>query len=230
VKRSCGRRHGQLRWVVGGIGAGMDKRTVGGWLVAALIVGAFVGPASGASRQRAAEAAPVARDGPFGIAMGESLSDLGPVEKNDVGYKVQSPPRPSPDIYLVSVQAFPTTGVCTIFAATKPDDNDPGAFNAKGLIDRLADALQSKYGPASKIDRCDAAAGICSQYLTQAIEAGTAHYAYVWSFKGARSDHIGQIVAAVQGVGDVSTSVMIAYVSDNADCETAKNAAGASAF
>ncbi len=205
----------------------MSKRAIGGWLAAALVVGAFAGPASGADH---GEAAPVARDGPFGIAMGESLSDLGPVEKNDVGYKVLSPPRPSPDIYLVSVQAFASTGVCTIFAATKPDDNDPGAFDAKGLIDRLANALQSKYGPATKIDRCDAGPGVCSQYLTQAIEAGTAHYAFVWSFKDARSDHIGQIIAAVQGVGDVSTSVMIAYLSDNGACDAAKNAAAASAF
>lgn len=208
----------------------MGGRAVAGWLIAALIVGACVGPASGASRGRAAQAAPVARDGPFGIAMGEPLSELGPVVKDDSGYTLQSPPRTSPDIDMVSVEAYPTTGVCSIVAATKPNDTDPGAFNAKAHLDGLADALKSKYGPASKVDNCNAAPGVCSQYLTQAIEAGQAHYAYLWSFKDARSDHIAQIVAAVEGVGDVTTSVMIMFVSDNGACEAAKNAAGASAF
>jgi hypothetical protein len=206
--------------------------TVGRWLIAAAILGVLVGPAEAQSGKHAAEAAPVAHDGPFGIAMGEPLSQLGPVEKNEAGYRVKSPPRPSDQIYQVDVEAYPSTGVCSILATTRPNENDPNAVNAKMDADGLASALQSKYGAPIKVDKCEAAIGAeCAHFLTQAISAGSANYAYLWKFASPRPDHIQAIAIGVSALSDISTSVMVDYLSDSSDaCQAAKNASAASAF
>jgi hypothetical protein len=200
----------------------MGGLRVGRWLIAAAILAAFVGPAG---------AAPVARDGPFGIAMGEPLSELGPLEKLGEQYKVLSPPRPSPGILVVTVEAFPSTGVCMITGVYTVNHNDPNGVAAKQLVDQLADILASKYGEFKKLDQCNNNSATCEQYLTQAFENHSATYLYGWMLKGPRLDHLLALEVVADALDANSTTANIRYFSDNADaCAAAEKGAASSSF
>ena len=206
-------------------------QSVSNWFAAAGLVAALAGPASGAGEHRTAATAAVAHDGPFGIALGEPVADLGPVQDLGNGnYIVLHPPRSNPQIARVMVQAFPSTGVCNIDGTSDAFANDPNAVRAKQLVDDLASSLAVKYGaPTKKVDDCDDSAGGCDTFLTLKISQHAARYGYGWNFDGAlRADHIGIIGAMVQTDDGVSTTADVGYLSDRTDaCQKAEAAAGA---
>jgi hypothetical protein len=195
------------------------------------MVASLPGAASSATGRLTAH--PLAQeDGPFGIAMGEPLSKLGKLEPTAGGYHVLSPPRPSPDIIFVTVEGYAATGVCSISGVSDVNEDDPNAVAAKQFVDQLAGVLQSKYGAATgKIDQCTDGNSVCSQFLTQAIQDGSANYAYGWSLKGPRPDHIRAVELFVHALSALKTVAVVHYLSDNSEaCEAAKNASAASAY
>jgi hypothetical protein len=196
------------------------------WSVAAVIAVALAGPASGAGRPPA-----VAHDGPFGIAMGESLAELGPVQKIGAGYyKVLHPLRQNPIVANVWVFVYPSTGVCDIEAETVVNEDDPTAEAAMRQTDDLANSLGAKYGVTlKKVDNCDDRDGACDASLARKIYDHTAKYMYGWNFGAVhRPDHLGIVAVGVSVYSPISTAARLAYLSDRvAACETAEAAAGA---
>ncbi len=203
----------------------MDALTARRWLTAVAILVGLAGAA------HAARAATVAHEGPFGIAMGEPLSELGPLEKLGKQYKVLSPPRPSPGILMVTVEAYPTTGVCMITGVSTVNHDDPNGVAVKQLVDNLAGILASKYGEFKKLDQCNNNDATCEHYLTQAFEDHSAKYLYGWVLKGPRPDHILGLEVLAASLDANTTIAKIQYFSDNADaCSAADDAAASSAF
>jgi hypothetical protein len=201
-------------------------------LVAIAMSSVIAGSASGASRKHAESA--TARDGPFGIAMGEPLAEIGPVQEMEPGrYLVLRPPKPDGRFTNVFVIAHASTGVCQIFAASDANEDDPAAQTARANVDDVADSLTQKYGPATKKDDdCDDSDGECASGLAQKLAEGTAHYQYGWNFdKAPRPDHIGIIGVGITAYGPTRTATNLIYMSDRvAGCGNANAAAGASAL
>ena len=203
-----------------------------GRAVIALAAAALSLSAPGLANAATHEPSAAARDGPFGIAMGEPLSDLGPLEKLGMKFRVVSPPRPSPDIFGVTVEGFPSTGVCMITGISAVNHDDPNAVAAKQIVDQFSDVLATKYGAfTKKIDRCDNNSATCERYLTQAIQDESARYGYIWALKAPRSDHLYAFEVLAHSLDANSTVAEVTYFGDNAEtCSAAEKAAASSAF
>ena len=210
------------------------RRVQSGRIAGALLtLAALVSPHPGGSHAEAAPAAKaVPHDGPFGIAMGEPLADLGPVEKAPSnGYKVLKPPRPNDAFRLIIVQAFRTTGVCEIFASQYFED-DPNAQKAIQATDSLADSLKEKYGPYTKVDTCSGDDASCRDLFTAELNEQAAKYGYGWDFTGkVRDDKIWRVALAVTALNGTTSIMGLAYWSANQEaCDAAERAANASSL
>jgi hypothetical protein len=176
---------------------------------------------------------PVAQDGPFGIAMGEPIADLGPITALPVAglYEVLRPPETSPDLTSVAVVAFASTGVCEVAAESEPHPNDPMARLAKSEVDAVAAALVSKYGPGAKVEACSDGDGdgTCATALARKLSQRAARYGYVWDFSAhPRPDHVWKI-AVMAAADDDKTKVTVGLFNDRRQaCDAADKAAGGS--
>lgn len=204
-----------------------------GWLAGAAVgLAALASPRLDTHSGRA-DAAPPAKaephDGPFGIAMGEPISELGPV--TDVGkgqYTVLRPPRPNPLFPTVSVFAYPETGVCLVFGSSDLIDLDPQGQKVKRAVDEAAEVLATKYGPGAKQEQCNGDPQECQDAWTIKLSLGEAQYAYGWLFAG-RPDHIGTILVEADAEHATQSRVNLGYRSTATDaCEAAAAAAKAS--
>jgi hypothetical protein len=171
----------------------------------------------------------VARDGPFGILMGEPLSDLGPVRKTDSGdYEVLAPPKPNPAFSFVFVKAFPGLGVCMIIAVGPPRNFDTDGIVARQDLDGIAETLSQKYGAyAAKKDFCDDSQESCSRYWVAEDHDGKAMYAYHWDLSASpRADGVAHIFLDVAATNSVTTTARLQYRSrDDDKCDAAEKAA-----
>jgi hypothetical protein len=156
-------------------GVGMGKVACGGWIAATLAIGSLAGPAFGADSERAVRAAGVAHDGPFGIAMGEPLSEVGPVEEIAPAlYHVLAPPRANQDLTYVAVVAYPETGVCEIEGRGPKARLDPKGVQVRTTVNQIAEALIDKYGPYSqKTEYCNRLE-LCDSYWVAELKNGDA--------------------------------------------------------
>ena len=78
-----------------------------------------------------------AQDGPFGLRIGQPISDLSYAETGgEAGvYSLTSVPKPMAEIDTYAVVAFPDTGICEIRAASKDFDSDAYGVNVKAAIE-----------------------------------------------------------------------------------------------
>ena len=172
--------------------------------------------------------AAVDHDGPFGIAMGETLEDLGPVQKTGNGvYHVLRPARPNEVLNFVSVVAFPTLGVCKILAVGDINQEDQRGSAVKSTVDRLSEALSTKYGTPQQEQDCQASDTECSDYWTIQLHEGQAHYRYLWDLRSAqRADKIAMIQDEAMALNSVRTIPRVTYFAANDDaCVAAMQAA-----
>lgn len=89
--------------------------------------------------------------GPFGIEMGQPLSELDVREEGPKPF-LNSVPNPHPDFELYAVWASEETGVCSIVAISKEYTNDKYGDDIRDAITRFTKAFDKKYGPHKTVD------------------------------------------------------------------------------
>jgi hypothetical protein len=195
-----------------------------------LVLGVGIAAASGGGLQAAPA---VDHDGPFGIAMGEPLADLGPVQAVQPGaYLVLRPPRPNSEIEQVVVTAFPNLGVCRIQGLTSDNEFDNTGSLARSAADRLAEALKPKYGEPAKATECNGSEDECANAWVQEVRQGAARYIYGWGTPGPGwPANIGKVILTVHAASSTDTFVSLSYASTNdAACAAALSAAAGSSL
>lgn len=173
-----------------------------------------------------------ARTGPFGLQMGQPLSELELLEGGGEGgaYSLASVPKPMEAIESYAVIAFPETGICEIRAASKDFDSDAYGVNVKSAIDALSSAISSKYGKGKKTDACS---DYNCQFFQQNLTSGTQSYMYEWSSaSGAKlPTEISEIILAAMPGEFNNTYYRLDYVSNKADeCKAARDKSKAAAL
>jgi hypothetical protein len=180
-------------------------------------------------------ASPVAapHDGPFGIAMGEPLSELGPVRLAAPGrYEVLRPRRPNSMLVRVYVDLYPSTGVCEIDGNSAGVIGDERGVQLRRVLDEIAETLKSKYGPYRKDDTCSTSAEECVEFWTEKLNEGVQKYDYDWNFgTSARPDNTNEINLSAQATSSIKSYAVLSYFSANqAACDAAAKAAQASSL
>jgi hypothetical protein len=193
----------------------------------ALLIGGAIGFAPAAAAAQTLKT--VDHEGPFGIAMGEPLADLGPVKMISPGYyEVLAPTRPNNVFNIVLVDVFPSLGVCQIQANAPPNKFDVNGSLARTTSDNLAQALTTKYGQPAKTNICNASSEECADSWTVLLNQRTARYGYSWYFGTTRSDRLKEIDLDVNAINAISTYVSLTYFSNDYDaCQNAKKSASA---
>jgi len=173
-----------------------------------------------------ARAAPIVQDGPFGIAMGEPLSRLGPVKLiGSNTYQVLHPPKTNDKFRVVKVEAYPSAGICFIEGDTDAVDGDQHGDMVRSLIDGVSQSLTSKYGPyTEKKNACDGDDETCETIWAIKLSAGQVSYAYIWRFDDKpRADQVDTIVLSAASVEMNSNLAMIGYFDHSPSCKAAEN-------
>jgi hypothetical protein len=182
--------------------------------------------AAPASVSHASPAPAVDHDGPFGIVIGEPLSELGPIEKIGPGhYHVVAPARPNASFTYVSVYGFADGGVCRVVASSPSVGFDGDGIKIRDIIDNLASTLQQKYGPyTNKTDQCDASEDLCHQFWVDQVNSYKAKYNYYWDFSRAppRQDNIGAVQIQATASNSITSFAVIFYEGHDDDGCTAK--------
>lgn len=181
-----------------------------------------------------AEASMPSREGPFGIAMGQPVSELdlesGQSSDATQARLLASVPNPVAEIQSYAVVAFPTTGVCEIRAISRTFDSDAYGVNVRSAIDAMANLVTSKYGKAEKSDDCT---GYSCQFFQMNLKDGSQVYAYEWSRDtGARLPEDIRSIALVALPGQYNdTFYRLDYISSAADeCDAERQKLKASAL
>jgi hypothetical protein len=172
--------------------------------------------------------APGAHKGPFGISMGEPISQLGPVRLVRPGrYIVLHPTEIPAGIDSVTVDAYPSTGVCAIRGTSPTSTDDETGARLREKVDKFAEALKAKYGPYVKTEDCKGLEEECQNLWVQRIANDQADYSYDFDLMAAkRPDAIEEIVVAASAADSITSFVQIEYYSANHDaCDAAQKAA-----
>jgi hypothetical protein len=125
-------------------------------------------------------------DGPFGLSLQSAISDLDvdrPESQPGKGlYVLRSVPSPSPDFDNYAVVAFDGVGICEIRASGEVDNSDSAGSSTMAKIDRIAESLETKYGPPTKRDTCIGGDVSCQQqFFAMSVMNGERLYAYQWN-------------------------------------------------
>lgn len=123
--------------------------------------------------------------GPFGLDLSAPYSKLDFDKANSDPsqglYMLKAVPKPAPDFEHYAVVAFPNTGICTIIATSGPFDGDSLGNTVRGVTDRLAKALATKYGEPKRTDACGGGEPFCnSEFWSMAINNVDRSYGYEW--------------------------------------------------
>jgi len=160
-----------------------------------------------------ARAEPAASRGPFGITMGEPLSQLGKVDPvGGGGYMVLKPPIPNGDLEGVAVTSFPDLGVCRITAVSPRFEDDSSGRRVKQAADDLAEKLVPKYGPyTKKIVKCNDSGGCDDGWLSY-VQSNQAEYVYAWNLEDKkRPDGVAIILVLAKAVDATTSQVHLTY-------------------
>ena len=182
------------------------------------------------------EAADKARDGPFGFDIGQPIDEVRGAEKIDAPglYRVNSPPKPHSDFEVVILEAYPSTGICTIRAIGKDLVGDGAGISIRGKVDSLSEALATKYGQPRKLDRCAADRIKCQdRFWMMTLDDNERAYAYMWekpneAMKAANIGELG-VGASASNIQD-TYPVIEFYSADVRACDAARNASSADAL
>jgi len=120
-------------------------------------------------------------DGPFGLKMGERVSELHFADGEDDPSEarlLESVPRPMAELEKYAVLAYPDVGICEIRSVSKTFDSDAYGNNVRPAIDEVAKLLDAKYGHHKKMAACG---GYSCQFFQMNLKNGSQVYAYEWS-------------------------------------------------
>ena len=179
---------------------------------------------------------PAIVNGPFGIAIGQSIESIGKTSKLDKPglYIVDAPPKPSSAFETVVIVAFPETGVCQIRGVSADFENDSAGLRARGAVDELAEAMATKYGPAKKTDACYGSDSLCqSNYWMMTLSDNQRFYGYAFNGRDGvyRDTHISSVDLNLQGKNLNTSYILLEYKGDNTvACERAMKKAKADAL
>ena len=91
------------------------------------------------------------RDGPFGIAMGQSAEDLEGKETKVGWYEISSVPKPHSMFNTVMVQATKSNGVCFVKGISDSFPSDSNGLAAIIQADKIKRQLDGKYGRSKEL-------------------------------------------------------------------------------
>ena len=175
---------------------------------------------------------PVKRgDGPFGLATLAGPANLDvdkeSYEKGSSLYPLNSVPAPSPDFVQYATTAFDDVGLCDIRAVSETFENDSLGGEAKGFSDRIAEALEAKYGKAKHTDACGGGDVSCqNEFWAMSVMNGERAYGYEWN---KLKPPLRSITVWVTADNLSRLSVRLDYeLNDAAKCKAAENASRSS--
>jgi hypothetical protein len=154
-----------------------------------------------------------AADGPFGIAMGSQAAQLDGARRFKPGWYTVTPPRPDGQFRQVAVEAFRSTGVCVVQAASPTIADDADGAKVRAAIDRLAETYSATLGKPEKLDSCKSL--ICAPELWgEDLLAGDRRYGYRWQLRGGQIPKVREVslVAVARSVS--SFTYLVEYQSD----------------
>lgn len=166
-------------------------------------------------------------DVPFGLASKSQPNNLDiDKEKDEEGsslYPLNSVPAPSPDFVQYGVTAYNNVGLCDIRAVSETFENDSLGSEAKGFADRIAEALEAKYGKAKHTDACGGGDISCqNQFWAMSMMNGERAYAFEWDTV---KPPLRSITVWVASDNLARLSVRLDYeLNDAAKCKAAENA------
>jgi hypothetical protein len=174
-----------------------------------------------AGNNAAVTAEVAAADGPFGIALAGPVAALRGFQAGDRPglYRTNAPPRRHPEFAEVIVTAWPDTGVCRIRGVSHAIRNDGDGSRARDTVDRLAGALEERYGPSETFDTCSASSVACEpEFWMMTLHDGERSYGRAWDrpSEAMRRNGISSIELGVIGVGISESVVAVEYQSSNA--------------
>ncbi len=182
-----------------------------------------------------ASAPKVVRDGPFGFAMGQPISEVPEAKESEPGfYTVTSPPKPHPDFEMIALEAYPDTGICTIRGIGRDLQSDGGGASIRTKVDSLSEALKTKYGMPRKNDRCYGNDISCrNEFWMMTLSSNERIYGYFWEKpnEAMKAANIGEIAVGAMASNIADTYPVLEFYSEDVEaCETARNAVSAEAL
>lgn len=191
-----------------------------GFLVAACHPDATSNNAAATSLVETTAGAAPAGNGPFGIAIGTPLSrlKLGETTHGDPMERAVTPPLTDPDLVEYQVQGSGQTGVCGIFASSRPNERDGSGSLVRSQIDEFTKALSAKYGAPEIREGCHGDAFMCSpQFWLMTLENNERAYARLWNHQTAamKAAHIRELGIYAEASNLGSTRFDVAFVGDN---------------
>lgn len=171
------------------------------------------------------------RDGPFGLAIGQPISEVKTKEIEPGIFQVTSVPKPHSDFEYVVAQAYSSTGICAIRGVGKPLQNDSDGSGVRGEVKELAEALASKYGQGQSIDQCNAGDVECEdQFWMMTLSEGGRNFGYGWIKPTSEMKKAGiETISLLAQADNYTTSrVLVEYMSESKACVAARKSSKAS--
>lgn len=173
-------------------------------------------------------------EGPFGLSLNTKLEELDVDEAKSQPekgiYVLNTVPEPNSEFELYAVSFYDGAGLCRIIGITPDQNNDETGSSIRGVMDKLAAALKSKYGPYENFDFCGDQVVCEPRFWSMALQQGHRRYAYSWE-KPKSSLRINNILLDAVGSDGISTSARLVYEVGARDaCYTAQDKAEANSL
>lgn len=173
-----------------------------------------------------------AQAGPFGLEMGQPLSELD-VKSSGPKVRLNSVPKPHPDFTTYGVWASDKTGVCKIKAFSESFDDDKYGNSVRDAMLRYVDAFDEKYGSHEKVDFLrDGALWSGPGEWVMAIKQNERVYGFYWNeLTHGEEDNLGYIEMIVFPFSSDKAAIGLEYRSKDYDaCAAAINAEADDSF
>jgi hypothetical protein len=175
-------------------------------------------------------------DGPFGIKVGGSFAQVSNWDKLDKEgfFSSNSPPNPHPDFESVVVEAYSTSGVCTVRGVGRNNEGDGAGSAVQSQVEQLAKALETKYGPYQTVNICSGGDIACqSDFWMMNLGNGEIVWGKKWEKQSEAMKQAGvKSIYLVAQAADINTSYpVIEFETDKGEaCTAARNKASVKAL
>lgn len=155
--------------------------------------------------------------GPFGVEMGDSISDY---KTSETGNKVtlEKVPNPHPDFEIYSVWHTENSGICRVLAVSSVFKNDRYGGELKTWMTKTRSALEKKYGDSSDYSflRPGALWDELDEF-TMSLYKNERQHAFGWELAAAPIEGVGMIQLYASGLGSDSSVGVLEYRSPTFD-------------
>ena len=159
--------------------------------------------------------------GPFGINMGQPLSELDVADKDFNGFRafLRSVPKPHAEFEGYAVLVSDERGVCSIAAFSKNYDNDKYGITIRNTISSLADALDKKYGSHRLVDNLlSGALWKNPEDWVMAIFQNERNYTYYWENpQVSNGENLSEIQLSAEAFSQDTSRILLRYHSKDYD-------------